>query len=181
MVGFGRSKPFKLMNYTTLLEIFPGYFKKIGYVLAIISMLVAVVYKIHTELFPEFLSLRIIQTIFFISLLFIISTKSKKEDERTTELRLAVSALGFYMLLGLLLFMEVFGYLVEFTFPHQSIFDMCLVYLFGAVILFEALNRTSIGDKLASIKEIFWFAFAIVFFLVLFLNKWFWAWNYSQN
>jgi hypothetical protein len=58
---------------------------------------------------------------------------------------------------------------------------MCLVYLFGGVILFEALNRTSIGDKLASIKEIFWFAFAIVFFLVLFLNKWFWAWNYSQN
>jgi hypothetical protein len=169
------------MNYTYIVNSNPSYIRTIGYVLAIISMLVAVVYKIHTELFPEFMSLRIIQTIFFVSLLFIISTKSKKEDERTTELRLVVSAMGFYALLFFLLIIEVFGYLAEFTFPHQSIFDMCLVYLFGGVILFEALNRTSIGDKLASSKEILWFAFAMAFFFLLFLNKWFWAWNYSQN
>ena len=168
------------MNYPSILKLFPSYIRVVGYISAMILLIIALVFKFQSHIFPDYLSLRLIQTGFLISLFFIISTKSKTEDERSDQLRLSVSALGFYMLIYLLIIFEIFGYLVDFTFSHRDIFDGCLVYLFFLTLLFEGINRTNIMDKIESNEKAFWLISMVILILLLFLNKWFWGWTYPS-
>lgn len=168
------------MIYPSILKLFPSYFRVVGYILAMISFAIALIFKFQSHIFPDFLSMRLIQTGFLISLFFIISTKGKTEDERSDQLRLSVSALGFYLLIFYLIFLEIFGYLVDFTFSHRDILDGCLVYLFCQILLFEILNRTTVIDKIESNKEVSGLIIGIIFILLLFLNKWFWGWTYPS-
>ena len=168
------------MNYPSILKLFPSYIRVVCYISAMILLIIALVFKFQSHIFPDYLSLRLIQTGFLISLFFIISTKSKTEDERSDQLRLSVSALGFYMLIYLLIIFEIFGYLVDFTFSHRDIFDGCLVYLFFLTLLFEGINRTNIMDKIESNEKAFWLISMVILILLLFLNKWFWGWTYPS-
>ena len=168
------------MNYPSLLKNFPSYFRIVGYILAIISFVIALVFKFQGHIFNDILSLRLIQTAFLISLFLIISTKSKTEDERTTELRLVVSTWGFYMLMIYLIILEISGYLTDFTFTHRDILDICLVYILFQTLLFEVMNRTNLIDKIESNRHAFGLISALILFLLLFLNKWFWDWTYPS-
>ena len=168
------------MNYLSFQKLFPSYFREVGYISAIIFFIIALVFKFQCHIFPDYLSLRLIQTGFLISLFFIISTKSKTEDERSDQLRLSLSALGFYLLIFYLIILEIFGYLVDFTFTHRDIFDGCLVYLLCLILLFEGINRTNAMDKIESNEKVFKLIFMIIFILLLFLNKWFWDWTYPS-
>lgn len=168
------------MNYSSLTRFFPSYFRMIGYLFALISFASAIVYKINSDLFPDTISLRVIQTVFLVSLFFIIASRGKAEDERTTELRMMTTTIGFSMLLFFLIVIEIIGLSTNFIFSHRDILDMCLVYLFGQTLLFEVFNKTTLIDKLESNREIFMGIAAFVFLFLLFFNKWFWEWTYPS-
>lgn len=168
------------MNYPSLTKIFPDYFRIVGYVFSLFSFSCAIVYKVNSSLFQEVISLRVIQTIFFMSLFFIVASRSKTEDERTTELRMLTTSYGFFAFIFFLIAIEIISLSTNFIFSHRDILDGCLVYLLGQTLLFEIFNRTTLIDKIESNKEIFGFAALILFIFLLFFNKWFWNWTYPS-
>ncbi len=168
------------MNYPFLIKIFPSYFKVVGYGISLISIACAVFYKINSDLFPDSISLRVIQTILLASLFFIIASKSKNEDERTSEIRIITATVGFFLIILFVITMEVLGLSTGFISSHRDFSDICLVYLLSQTLLFEIFSRTTLIDKMESNKEIFSLLVVIAFVFLFFFNKWFWEWTYPS-
>lgn len=173
------------MNYSSLQNLLPAYFRIVGYLLAVLSLMVSLLIKFEIYLLPEIIPLKIVQSIFLISFILMLASRSNTEDERVATIRLAISSYGFYALISFIIIMEMFGILAEYTFTFNNIYDSILCYTILLVFAYEILSRTNLIDFIEQNKKDLRYYAPILGFLGMFillgimkLNSWLWGWSY---
>lgn len=157
------------MNYSSLQNLLPSYFKIIGYILALLTLTISILIRFDINFLPESITLRIIQSIFLISFILMLASKSKTEDERISTIRLAISSYGFYSLIVFLIIWEIIGILIEYTFILHDAYNGILCFIILLVIGYEILSRTSLIDFIEQNKKDLRYYRPIIFIPVVFI------------
>lgn len=162
------------MNYSPLNNLLPTYFRMVGFVLALISLLLGVYMKIFIVYDPMSMHLAIIQIIFLIALLIAISSKDKNEDERIIQIRRQVWNHGYWMTIGFIIVQIILIKSYGGIASSDSILSILTGIAIFQIVIFEVSKNGNLMDWIEQNKFNYYMISGIMLLSFFVINQWFW-------
>lgn len=126
--------------------LFPNYFKKIGVLLILLSIIIFVVETQEIYfLFDEEYSLPII--FLLIGLALINFSKEKKEDERVRRIRYVTWSYSFYLIIFWVILGKIFSFAFDSVQLYNSSVSLLLLILTMNILFFEANKEMDVDEE----------------------------------
>jgi len=155
-------------------EPLPAYIRIISLFMSIIFLCIGIFMKL-TETQTVFdISLVGFRTLFLISVILHLASKTRVEDERVKLLRLQILRFGYALIVGIILMMEIGKVLGDNHEIYKNFIQWIISILSVQVIYYELFQKTSLADFLSSHKFYYFLFYLIIAGGLVNLNFWLW-------
>lgn len=155
-------------------KLLPSYFRYIGLVLAATVLILSILIKVFSlESFSNVTS-NFFSFIILLGFLFVLTSKTKYEDERINILRNYAISMGYFFLIGFIISRE-FNYSFDELKPDYGDILFILISLLGyQLILFELLKNTNFLELIEKNKLYLILSFLLLFGVFFWTCHWLW-------
>ena len=165
------------MNYDHLFieKPLPAYFRKIAIAFGVLAIITGLYLKLSG--FEELFGLAKSHLKFFLlaALVLMIFSKNKVEDERFSIIQLQIFKLGFRLLIGIIILMEL-NVTLSNTIAVYKIFYNFAVAIIGLLVLFVEISKNgNYADAIENHKPLYIFVILFAMISIVLFNMWLWS------
>lgn len=162
------------MNYSSLNNLLPTYFRIVGFLIALISLFLGAYVKIFVAYTHMSMHVELIEIIFFIGLLIVISSKDKIEDERIMLIRQQVWNHGYWMTIGFIIGNVLLAKFHGGIPASGAILSMLTGIAIFQTVIFEVSKNGNLMDWIEQNKVKYYSSSALLLLSFYVFNQWFW-------
>jgi len=162
------------MNYSSINNLLPTYFRIVGYAIALLTLLIGIYIKASTAQNSLYFQLPVIQIIFFVALLIVISSKDKTEDERIVLIRQQVWNHGYWMMIGFIIGQMILSHLGKGIAVFGGTISMLTGIAIFQTMIFEMSKNGNLMDWIENNKFKYYSISALILLSFYVFNQWFW-------